>query len=67
MHAHELIFRSAGGDPNDAANVIGLCGLCHGDLHVKVGGKLKRITGLLPEGLRFFERATGSARWKEVA
>lgn len=37
------------------------------DLHRKIGGILKKITGIeAGDGLRFFERATGNAPWVEV-
>lgn len=29
MHAHEIVLRSKGGDPNDTRNVISLCLNCH--------------------------------------
>jgi hypothetical protein len=65
---HELIFRSLGGDPTDAAWMVPLCGECHGDIHMRVGGKRKRIEATTEAGalgpLRFFER-TGD-EWYEV-
>lgn len=32
-HAHEIQFRSRGGDWLDLANVVLLCGSCHTDVH----------------------------------
>jgi hypothetical protein len=29
MHCHEIVKRSAGGDPCDPRNVVGLCYKCH--------------------------------------
>lgn len=65
MHAHEVVFRSAGGSATDITNVVPTCSGCHGHLHVRVGGKLKRID---VEGIElvFYERVTGNAPWVKV-
>lgn len=62
MHAHEVVFRSAGGSATDIENVVPLCAKCHGHCHVRIGGKLKRIE---TEGAEmvFYERANGNAPW----
>lgn len=69
MHAHELVFRShrlLGA--LDITNVMCLCGRCHGDLHSKIGGVLKKIldAALGLSGARFWERKTGKSPWIEV-
>jgi 5-methylcytosine-specific restriction endonuclease McrA len=62
MHAHEVVFRSAGGSATDIANVVPTCSKCHGHIHVRLGGKLKRIE---TEGAQmvFYERVNGNAPW----
>lgn len=64
MHAHEVLFRSLGGDATDEANVLCLCGECHGKMHGCLGGNLKKI--LVTDRRRFFERENGHAPWREV-
>lgn len=66
MHAHEVVFRSAGGSATDDANVVPTCATCHGHIHVRVGGKVKRIERTEAGGLRFFERKNGNSPWIEV-
>jgi len=64
-HAHELVWRSRGGDPTDPAIILILCHACHHGLHMRIGGKIKRIKGTKAEGpLRFFERR--GREWIEV-
>ena len=65
-HIHETEFRSAGGDPTDINISVTTCRECHHDMHVRVGGKLKRIEGSRSEGLRFFHRKHGGDEWREV-
>lgn len=65
-HIHEIKFRSEFGDPLDIDNTVTTCGECHGHIHVRVGGKLKRIEGSRASGIRFYERAHGRDEWKEV-
>lgn len=65
-HGHELVNRSQGGDPLNVDEVVTVCAACHHDLHVRLGGKRKRIIGdTVPGGLRFEERLRGDV-WKEV-
>ena len=65
VHAHELVKRSQLGDATDVDNVVCLCWKCHHDLHMKIGGKTKRIDGhSVSAGLRFFERTREG--WQEV-
>jgi len=66
-HIHETDFRSGGGDPCDINIAVTTCRDCHGDIHVRVGGKLKRIEGSRSEGLRFFHRKHGGDEWREVS
>ncbi len=65
-HIHETIFRSAQGDPTDINIAVTTCRDCHHDMHVRVGGKLKRIEGSRSEGLRFFHRKHGGDEWREI-
>ena len=62
-HAHEVTPRSLGGDPLDVDGILTLCAGCHADMHVRVGGKRKRIEGTRSTGLRFFARVDGV--WEE--
>lgn len=70
-HAHEINGRAVD-DPTDLSKIVTLCARCHGDLHVRVGGKLKRIEGADANGiLHFFERLRKrsyheQAEWHEV-
>jgi cytochrome c553 len=59
------VFRSAQGDPTDVNIAVTTCASCHHDMHVRVGGKLKRIEGSRSEGLRFFYRKHGGEEWRE--
>lgn len=63
-HIHELDFRSAGGDPCDLDNAVTLCWRCHAEMHVRVGGKTKRIEGSRAVGLHFYQRVNDI--WTEV-
>lgn len=65
-HIHEVIFRSRGGSAIDVNNTVTTCGECHGHVHGRVGGALKRIERTEAGGLRFFERITGKSPWIEV-
>jgi 5-methylcytosine-specific restriction endonuclease McrA len=65
-HIHETIFRSAQGDPTDIDIAVTTCQQCHNDMHVRVGGKLKRIEGSRSEGLRFYQRKHVGDEWREV-
>jgi hypothetical protein len=65
-HIHEVVFRSELGDPLDVDNTATTCGDCHDHIHVRVGGKLKRIEGSRASGFRFYERAHFRDEWKEV-
>lgn len=65
-HAHEVVFRSKQGDPCDINIVATTCEECHGHIHVRVGGKLKRIEGSRASGFRFYKRAHHRDEWKEV-
>lgn len=66
-HIHEVVFRSELGDPLDIDNTVTTCGECHGHIHVRVGGKLKRIEGSRASGLRFYQRAHYRDDWKDVS
>jgi 5-methylcytosine-specific restriction endonuclease McrA len=66
MHGHEVTFRSAGGDATDLDEVVPACATCHGHIHVRVGGKLKRITHREDGGLDFYARPTGNDEWRKV-
>ncbi len=67
MHAHEIVFRSHGGDPTNPDEILGLCGRCHLDLHVMIGGSLKKIVvGQVDETAQFFERPNGKASWRQI-
>lgn len=63
-HAHEIVWRSRGGDPCDLDNVVTLCGATHVDIHPRVGGITKKIEGSRALGLRFFERDGDT--WRRV-
>lgn len=65
-HIHEVTFRSHGGSATDIGNTLTLCGKCHGEMHTKIGGVLKRIVRLATGLLQFFERETGKSPWIDV-
>lgn len=65
-HIHEVKFRSQGGSATDVNNTITLCGKCHGEMHTKIGGVLKRIVRLATGLLQFFERESGKSPWIDV-
>ena len=65
-HIHEVVFRSDLGDACDLDNAVTTCADCHDHLHVRIGGKLKRIEGSRSEGLRFFARKHAGEEWREV-
>lgn len=64
-HIHEVEWRSKGGDPLDLDITVTLCGVCHGHIHPRVGGLLKRITGTRAEGFRC-EAKQPDGTWIEV-
>lgn len=63
-HGHEVHGRATD-DPCDVNVVVTVCSRCHSDLHVRIGGKRKRMEGSRGEGLRFWERRAGD-EWVEV-
>jgi hypothetical protein len=64
-HEHEVEWRSHGGDPLDIDNVVTVCPRCHHDIHPRVGGLRKKMTGTRATGLHFWEKR--GADWVEVA
>lgn len=65
-HIHETHARGFGGDACDLDIAVTTCRFCHADIHVRVGGKRRRIEGTRSEGLRFYQRIGHSSDWKEV-
>lgn len=65
-HIHEVRFRSQGGSATDISNTLTLCSKCHGEMHTKIGGVLKRISESAAGERRFFERETGKSPWIDV-
>ncbi len=66
-HEHELLGGRSKVSAVDPNMMVTVCAQCHSDLHVKIGGKRKRIDGTVAgaEGpLRFFERQHDE--WIEV-
>lgn len=66
MHAHEVVFRSQGGDPLDITGIVPVCAICHADIHGRVGGIRKRIEGTEETGYQFYERENGELPWMDV-
>lgn len=65
-HIHETVFRSSQGDPTDIDIAVTTCRDCHNEMHVRVGGKKKRIEGSRSAGLRFYARKRVGDEWREV-
>ena len=63
-HEHEVVWRGRGGSAVDLTNVVTLCGHCHGGIHPRVGGVVKRLTRD-EHGLHFYERQPDDT-WKEM-
>ncbi len=55
-HIHEVVWRSKGGSPTDTEITVTLCGCCHGHIHPRVGGLLKRISGTRTDGFMCEEK-----------
>lgn len=66
MHAHEIVFRSQGGSAIEDENVVCSCGKCHMEIHRRLGGILKRVSGYADGTRHYFERKTGKDPWVEV-
>lgn len=64
-HIHEVVWRSLGGSPTDLEITVTLCGVCHGHIHPRVGGLLKRISGTRSDGF-ICEEKQRDGSWKEV-
>jgi len=63
-HEHEVQWRSHGGDPLNLNIVVTTCPRCHQDIHPRVGGVRKKMTGSRTAGFRFYER--DGEDWREV-
>lgn len=63
-HEHEVEWRGRGGDPTALDIVVTVCGTCHGDIHPRVGGLKKRMTGTRATGFTFEEKRENA--WVDV-
>ena len=61
---HEVLWRGKGGDAADLDNVVTTCAGCHGKIHPRIGGVVKKMEGTRSTGLRFWERHGDD--WTEV-
>lgn len=46
-HAHEILYRSRGGDPHDARNIVLVCASCHAEEHahrIRITGDALHLT-----------------------
>jgi hypothetical protein len=73
MHAHEIVLRSKGGDPNDPRNVVCICNSCHLlGLHRQTSDRTQWFVIVIlnvehgaedPNGIAFAPFETKAERW----